>query len=109
MKNAFSFLFTIITGGPGTGKTTVEKVILYIHGKAERRFCITDGSHRQGPSRRMAECTGCTDASTMHSALGLVSEEMESESCDFLEADLILVDEMSMVDMRGWPMSFLPG
>ena len=99
VKNAFSFLFTIITGGPGTGKTTVEKVILYIHEKLRGGSVLLMAPTGRA-SRRMAECTGCTDASTMHSALGLVSEEMESESCDFLEADLILVDEMSMVDMR---------
>ena len=32
---AFRYRFSIITGGPGTGKTTVEKVILYIHQKID--------------------------------------------------------------------------
>ena len=99
VREAFSHQVSIITGGPGTGKTTVEKVILTVHQK------LGDGSvllvaPTGRASRRMADCTGCQEAYTMHSALGLVNEELEIEGKESLDADLILVDECSMIDMR---------
>ena len=99
VREAFSHQVSIITGGPGTGKTTVEKVILTVYQK------LGDGSvllvaPTGRASRRMADCTGCQEAYTMHSALGLVNEELEIEGKESLDADLILVDECSMIDMR---------
>lgn len=52
-------------------------------------------------SRRMAESTGVDEARTLHSALGLgTGEEIgDSERVRFVDADLVIVDEFSMVDM----------
>ena len=53
-------------------------------------------------SRRMAESTGFEEAKTLHSGLGLGSEEDENgrkKEDSLLTADLIIVDEFSMVDM----------
>ena len=53
-------------------------------------------------SRRMSESTGFEDARTLHSGLGLTSEEDEgsrNRKSEPLSADLIIVDEFSMVDM----------
>lgn len=53
-------------------------------------------------SRRMAESTGFEEACTLHSGLCLVSEEEEGSrdrKKDGLDADLVIVDEFSMVDM----------
>ena len=53
-------------------------------------------------SRRMAESTGFDGACTMHSGLGLLGGEDESGSLmkeRFLDADLVIADEFSMVDM----------
>lgn len=97
---AFRYRFSIITGGPGTGKTTVEKVILYIHQKIDDGTVLLMAPTGKA-SRRMAESTGYPEASTMHSALGIVSDDedfwMDSDS---LEASLLLADEFSMVDMK---------
>lgn len=99
VKKAFQRLITIITGGPGTGKTMVEKVILYIHKKlGGGKMLLTAPTGRA--SRRMAESTGEAEAPTMHSALGLTNDEDEEGCEEMLEAELIIVDEFSMVDMR---------
>lgn len=99
VKKAFDSMVSIITGGPGTGKTTVEQIILYIREKLGVDMVLLVAPTGRA-SRRMAECTGFTGASTMHSALGLTNEELDEEREEMLEAQLILSDEFSMVDMR---------
>ena len=89
---------SIITGGPGTGKTTVLKVILYIHGlkcKSEVQLMAPTGR----AARRMSESTGNSNASTMHMALGLLGEDYTTDFA-YLEAGFVNVDESSMVDMH---------
>ncbi len=99
VKKAFASMVSIITGGPGTGKTTVEKIILYIREKLSVDMVLLTAPTGRA-SRRMAECTGFMGACTMHSALGLTNEELDEEREEMLEAQLILSDEFSMIDMR---------
>lgn len=102
VKMAFRYNLSIITGPPGTGKTTVLKTILRVFGKLERAGKILLAAPTGRASRRMAESTGYPDAKTLHSALGLISsDEMESfrENQKPLEADLIIADEFTMADM----------
>lgn len=96
MENSFS----VITGGPGTGKTTVLKVILSVYEKLYpgREILLTAPTGRA--ARRMAESTGFRQASTLHSALGLVSEELAYDEGTAVNADFVIVDETSMVDMQ---------
>lgn len=97
---AFRYRFSIITGGPGTGKTTVEKVILYIHEKLDDGTVLLMAPTGKA-SRRMAESTGYPEASTMHSALGIVSDDEDfCLNSEPLEAALLMADEFSMVDMK---------
>ena len=99
VKKAFCHLVSIITGGPGTGKTTVQKVILYINEKlGGKRVLLTAPTGRA--SRRMSESTGYPDAMTMHSAMGLNSEEDCEAMSDQFEEELVLADEFTMSDMR---------
>ena len=99
VKKAFTHLISIITGGPGTGKTTVQRVLLYINEKlGGKNVLLTAPTGRA--SRRMAESTGKTDAITMHSALGLTNDEDCESMDDMLEADFIIADEFTMSDMR---------
>lgn len=101
VRTAFRHGLTIITGSPGTGKTTVLKAIIEVfqnlHPKG--KFALMAPTGRA--SRRMAESTGVDEARTLHSALGLgTSEEIgDSDRVRFVDADLIIVDEFSMVDM----------
>ena len=96
---AFAHPVAIITGGPGTGKTTVLKVILYIYKKlCSDPVCLMAPTGRA--ARRMAESTGQTEASTMHTALGLTGADECAVDFEYLEAGFVCVDEFSMVDMR---------
>lgn len=99
VKKAFTHLVSIITGGPGTGKTTVQRVLLYINEKlGGKNVLLTAPTGRA--SRRMVESTGHSDAVTMHSAMGLTNDEECDAMEEMLEADFIIADEFTMSDMR---------
>lgn len=99
VRMVFESPLSIITGGPGTGKTTVLKVILYIHGlKCKTTVQLMAPTGRA--ARRMAESTGNDEASTMHMALGLLGGSDYNLGFQYLEAEFLNVDEVSMVDMH---------
>ncbi len=98
---AFRNNLSIITGSPGTGKTTVLKAIIEVFKILNPEAKIKLAAPTGKASRRMAESTGFNEAKTLHSLLGLLGEsgfsrDKEEES---LDADLIIVDESSMIDM----------
>lgn len=100
VRCVFANSLSIITGGPGTGKTTVERIILKVFEKKERKktalLCAPTGR----ASHNMVISTGYP-AMTIHKALYITGEEEEVnlDLTEELEEDLIIVDEMSMVDM----------
>lgn len=100
----------VITGGPGTGKTTVIRCILHLLGEEnEILLCAPTGR----AAKRMSEATG-QEAKTIHRLLEYGGDEgLFARGEDYpLEADCIIVDEMSMVDvvlMRGLLRAILPG
>lgn len=89
----------VITGGPGTGKTMIQRAILDIYQKLFPDNGIVCCASTGRAARRMEQSTGFP-ASTVHKALNLFAGEdgCYGEGAE-LEADLILVDEMSMLDM----------
>lgn len=94
---------TIITGGPGTGKTTIIKSIIEIYEKNGKKVALAAPTGRA--AKRMTETTG-KEASTLHRLLeiGKINEdELFRNSLDYqgspIDGDVIIVDEMSMVDM----------
>lgn len=102
VKMAFRYGLSIITGSPGTGKTTVLKMILEIYKKSHPDEKIILMAPTGRASRRMAESTGFDEAKTMHNKLGLTGEEEESglpKKEQMLDAGLIIVDEFSLADM----------
>ena len=94
-----TFLLNLMSS-PGSGKTTTLRFILDIYQAAFPSNEILLAAPTGRASRRMSEQTG-KYASTLHSALGLVTEEDSPlNDTEMLSADLIVVDEFSMVDMR---------
>jgi exodeoxyribonuclease V alpha subunit len=87
----------IITGGPGTGKTTLIRSVCAVFGAAGKRICLAAPTGRA--ARRLSEVTG-RKAATIHKLLGYHQEEarFEKDENDPIEADVVIVDETSMVD-----------
>ncbi len=99
VKMALSSSLSIITGGPGTGKTLIQKAILDIYRKQypDGKICCCAPTGRA--ARRMEQSTGHF-ASTVHSALGLLADDEGIYSApDAMDEDLVLVDEVSMLDI----------
>ncbi|MDR1759247.1 MAG: ATP-dependent RecD-like DNA helicase [Fibrobacter sp.] len=95
-KAAGSPLF-IITGGPGTGKTTLLKGILHLARLGQKTVLLAAPTGRA--ARRMSEM-GYQEASTLHRLLEInpVTYRFERNEENPLEADLVVIDEFSMVD-----------
>jgi len=90
---------SIITGGPGTGKTLIQHVLLEIYRKFHKDGKIVCCAPTGRAARRMEQCTGYP-ASTIHKALGLIAgDDGEYGEPETLDADLVLVDEVSMLDI----------
>ena len=90
---------TLLTGGPGTGKSTVLANVLAV---AERSGCSVILCAPTGrAAKRMAEVTG-RSASTIHRLLGIKpqSGEFEHDEASPLAPGLLVVDEASMLDIR---------
>ena len=98
VKTALMSGLSVITGGPGTGKTLIQRAILDLYRKRNpsNEICCCAPTGRA--ARRMEQATGFP-ASTVHKALGLMAgDDGEYNAPKMLEADLILVDEISMLD-----------
>ena len=92
----------IITGGPGTGKTTIIKAIIELYKKHGKKPVLCAPTGRA--AKRMTETTG-EEAKTLHRLLELagISDDNENFNTDLLvtpiDGDIIIVDEASMLDM----------
>ena len=86
--------FSVLTGGPGTGKTTVLSAITYVLRKLNDKVKIVFTAPTGKAARRISESTG-ENASTLHKKLGIGYQETEGEP--FYE-DVLFIDESSMND-----------
>jgi len=88
----------IITGGPGTGKTTLLKALIEILEGKRVRFSLAAPTGRA--AKRMAEATG-REAKTIHRLLEFAPKEgrFKRNEVSPLEVDCVVVDEASMVDL----------
>lgn len=107
ISNALNNPISILTGGPGTGKTTIINGILLALRKLadiptsalysdDPPFLLAAPTGRA--AKRMSEITGIT-AKTIHRLLGLGIGESSDEDLNELNGEILIIDEMSMVDM----------
>jgi len=99
VQAALTHRVTVLTGGPGTGKTTTVRTILQLCQQANRRILLAAPTGRA--AKRLTETTG-HEAKTLHRLLefkpadGLAFQRNEENP---LEGDLLIVDEASMLDL----------
>ena len=88
----------IVTGGPGTGKSTLLDVILKIYGAISKRILLAAPTGRA--AKRMTEVTGL-EAKTIHRLLSYDFKKggFKKNEEDPLDCDLLVLDEVSMVDL----------
>ncbi|WEV39358.1 ATP-dependent RecD-like DNA helicase [Lactobacillus sp. ESL0680] len=107
IKNALTNPISILTGGPGTGKTTIiNGILLALRDLAEipssalyssdPPFLLAAPTGRA--AKRMEEITGIT-AKTIHRMLGMGIGENDTADLNELNGEILIIDEMSMVDM----------
>lgn len=102
--DAINHKIFILTGGPGTGKTTVINGIIAVYAllngldlRKPQDLPILLAAPTGRAARRMNELTGLPSA-TIHRHLGMTGDDDTSHLDDYLDADFIIVDEFSMVD-----------
>lgn len=95
--NAINNGVSVITGGPGTGKTTIVKCICEILSQNGKSFMLVAPTGRA--SKRLGDSTGC-EAKTIHRALEVAENgHFIHNQNNPLETDAVIVDEVSMVDV----------
>ncbi len=101
VENAFAHRLSIVTGGPGTGKTATIKLICAAAQAQKASVLLVAPTGRA--ARRISESTGI-EASTVHSALGWIPMSSpptpQRHEDDPLRADLLVVDETSMANLE---------
>ena len=85
----------VLTGGPGTGKTTLTKGIVYVASLAGLTVELAAPTGRA--AKRLAEATA-SEARTIHRMLGYQGNAFSHDRDNPLEADLVVIDEASMLD-----------
>lgn len=97
VKTALSQPLSVLTGGPGTGKTTCIKALITALESARKRYALASPTGRA--AKRLSEATG-RPASTLHRLLGYSPGEGFRYNTDQpLPIDLLVVDEASMLDI----------
>jgi exodeoxyribonuclease V alpha subunit len=89
----------IVTGGPGTGKSTLTKALVNYLNEQGSRIILCSPTGRA--AKRLSECTGI-EAKTIHRTLSYDPwiHEFRHNQLNYLDVDFILIDEASMVDIQ---------
>ena len=100
IRDALRYGVMILTGGPGTGKTTVVRALMRIFESMDLAIALCAPTGRA--AKRLSEATSC-EAKTIHRLLEMGYESdgaltFKRDEFDLLDEDVIIVDEASMVD-----------
>lgn len=104
IRMAFSHTISIVTGGPGTGKTTTINQMIAAFLAEHKQIMLAAPTGRA--AKRMSEATGY-EAKTIHRLLEVVGitdeirkQHFERNEENHLEADVLIIDEVSMMDLN---------
>lgn len=99
VKAALTSKVSVLTGGPGTGKTTTLQMLINALNEGDYRFSLASPTGRA--AKRLGEATG-EEASTIHRLLGFSPDEggFKHDESNQLPADMVVIDEASMLDLR---------
>jgi exodeoxyribonuclease V alpha subunit len=97
VRTALTRKVTVLTGGPGTGKTTTVRTVIDLLERFKRSYALASPTGRA--AKRLAEATG-RPAKTIHRMLGFVpGEGFKHDEDNPLDVDMLIVDETSMLDL----------
>ena len=99
LKNTFAAKVSVITGGPGTGKTTILRAVVDIVSAKRARLCLASPTGRA--AQRLTEASGAA-ASTIHRLLkyDALTRSFTHNEENPLPCDFLILDETSMLDTR---------
>lgn len=97
IRKAMESKVMVLTGGPGTGKTTTTKGIISVWKKANLDIVLAAPTGRA--SKRLSEATGM-EASTIHRLLGFMGNQFQHGKDEPISGDALIVDEASMIDIE---------
>jgi exodeoxyribonuclease V alpha subunit len=96
VRNALTYSISLMTGGAGSGKTYAVSTITTIADRLEKRVVLTAPTGKA--AKRLEEVVG-HEASTIHRLLGFNGHTYSRDALNPIEADILVVDEVSMVDV----------
>ncbi len=96
VKAALLSKITVLTGGPGTGKTTTLQMVIHALRAENISFSLASPTGRA--AKRLSEATG-EQAMTIHRMLGFGDGGFEHDEDNPLKLEMLIVDEASMIDL----------
>ena len=99
VRAALTSKVSVLTGGPGTGKTTTVQMLINALHEGDYPFNLASPTGRA--AKRLGEATG-EEASTIHRLLGFSPDEggFEHDESNPLKSDMVVIDEASMLDLQ---------
>ncbi len=98
VRAALTHKVSVLTGGPGTGKTTTLRAVIEALDSIKASYALASPTGRA--ARRLADATG-RDASTIHRLLGYsLDGEFTADESNPIKADMVIIDEASMIDLE---------
>jgi exodeoxyribonuclease V alpha subunit len=96
IRTALTNKVTVLTGGPGTGKSTAMRALIAALERHQHRYVLAAPTGRA--AKRLAEATG-RPAQTVHRLLGYSPDGFLHDAGNPLEAEMVIIDEASMLDL----------